>query len=94
MYMYVNIHVSLPSDILLETLRGVFEIFCYQFLVNRSAKATNFFICPKAMLIQNTVFPRIETAVTKHFGSIVPRFEFEGRLLYEGQLLIFHHCKV
>ena len=37
-----------------------------------------------------TIFPQIETAVTKHFSSIVPRFQFEGWLLYEGRLLIFH----
>ena len=40
----------------------------------------------------DTVFPRLETAVTKHFSSIVPRFQFEGQLLYEGRLLIFQHC--
>ena len=37
-----------------------------------------------------TVVPRIETVVTKHFSSIVPWFQIEGQLLYEGQLLIFH----
>ena len=40
--------------------------------------------------ILRTVFPRLETAVTKDFSSTVPRFQFEGRLLYEGRLLILH----
>ena len=38
----------------------------------------------------NTVFPRLETTVPKHFSFIVPRFQFEWRLLYEGRLLIFY----
>ena len=32
---------------------------------------------------ERTVFPRKGTAVTKHFSSIVPWLQFEGRLLYE-----------
>ena len=37
-----------------------------------------------------TIFPWLEIVVTKNFNSIMPRFQFEGQLLYEGRLLIFH----
>ena len=42
-----------------------------------------------ATTVSTTVFPRIETAVSKDFSSVVPRFQFEAQLLYEGRLLIF-----
>ena len=37
-----------------------------------------------------TIFPQLEIVVTKNFNSIMPQFQFEGQLLYEGRLLIFH----
>ena len=44
----------------------------------------------KPSVVMHTIFPRSETAVTKHFSSMVPQFLLQGRLLYEGWLLIFH----
>ena len=42
----------------------------------------------------NTVFPRLETVVTKHFCSIMPWFQFKGQLLifYQGCEPVIRYC--